>query len=99
MGWVRCQETHEGFENDPGDRQECVQSTPEYLLKKGGRLSTYRYIYWRYYIILIKYILCRIVSMGVGPFTYSSALRTVGRGRLERFDLACALLPCSLVKN
>ena len=29
MGWVRCQGMHEGFENDPGNRQECIQKLVE----------------------------------------------------------------------
>ena len=29
VGWVRCQGMHEGFENDPGNRQECIQKLVE----------------------------------------------------------------------
>ena len=29
VGWVRCQGMHEGFENDPGNRQECLQKLVE----------------------------------------------------------------------
>jgi len=36
VGWVRCQGMHEGFENDPGNRQECIQKLVE---KSAG--STY----------------------------------------------------------
>ena len=29
VGWVRCHGMHEGFENDPGNRQECIQKLVE----------------------------------------------------------------------
>ena len=67
VGWVRCQGMHEGFENDPGNRQECIQKLVE---KSAGSAYIMRstVIPMECHVVLSPCIRCVAKLSGCGAF-------------------------------
>ncbi|MBT6727706.1 MAG: hypothetical protein HOA75_13290 [Deltaproteobacteria bacterium] len=67
MGWVRFHGMHEGFENDPGNRQECIQKLVE---KSAGSAYIMRstVIPMECHVVLSPCIRCVAKLSGCGAF-------------------------------